>query len=160
MCWVCDHPESTKAARLAYVQGLLEDHPWVVIGVDRDGYRPPYSYTVGLTELGRPELLVTGLSKERASNVLMAVAEQVLDAEVPAPGTRLRLPGQRPGEIVRVAEPGVHLGVAADLFGERLSALQLVYADVRGRWPWDKTFRNGRAGQPVLGPRTRIAAEI
>jgi Domain of unknown function (DUF4262) len=158
MCWVCDHPESTKAARLAYVRGLLEDHPWVVIGVEQDGCRPPYSYTVGLTETGTPELLITGLTKERGANVLMAFAEQLLDAEAPAPGTRLQLPGRRPGEIVRVAEPSVHLAVAADLFGERLTALQLVYADIRGRWPWDKNFRNGRAGQPVLGPRARIAA--
>lgn len=157
MCWVCDHPESTKAARLAYVRGLLEEHPWVVVGVERDGYRPPYSYTVGLTAVGLPELVITGLSKDRAANVLIAATEQILDAETPAPGTRIRLPGRRPGEVVRVAEPGVHLDVAADLFGERLTALQLVYADVRGRWPWDKNFRNGRAGQPVLGPRTRAA---
>lgn len=157
MCWVCDHPESTKAARLAYVRGLLEEHPWVVVGVDRDGYRPPYSYTVGLTEFDLPELVITGLAKDHAANVLMAVAEQVLDAEVPTVGTRTRLPGRRPGEVVRVAEPSVHLDVAAGLFGERLTALQLVYADVRGRWPWDKNFRNGRAGQPVLGPRTRTA---
>lgn len=153
MCWVCDHPESTKAARLAYVQGLLAEHPWVVVGVDRDGRRPPYSYTVGLTELDRPELLITGLSKERAVNVLIAAVEQVLDTGTPAVGAAIRLPGKRPGEVVGVAEPGVHLAVAADLFGERLTALQLVYADVRGRWPWDKDFRNGRAGQPVLGPR-------
>lgn len=158
MCWVCDHPESTKAARLAYVRGLLKEHPWVVIGVDRDGYRAPYSYTAGLTEFDRPELVITGLSKDRAAHVLMAVAEQVSEAGLPSAGTRLRLPGKRPGEIVRVAEPGVHLSVAGDLFGERLEAFQLVYADVRGRWPWDKNFRNGRAGQPVLGPRTRVAA--
>ena len=157
MCWVCDHPESTKAARLEYVRGVLEEHPWVVIGVDRDGYRPPYSYTVGLTGLDRPELVITGLSKERAANVLMAVAEQVLDAGAPPAGARVRLPGNRPGEIVRIAEPSVHLGIAADLFGERVTALQLVYADVRSRWPWDKNFRGGRAGQPVLGPRARFA---
>jgi hypothetical protein len=153
MCWVCDHPESTRAARLAYVRGLLAEHPWVVIGVERDGCRPPYSYTAGLTEVDLPELVITGLPKDRAAKVLMAAAEQMLDAEVPEPGTRIRLPGRRPGEVVQVAEPSVHLEVAADLFGERLAALQLVYADVRGRWPWDETFRDGRAGQPVLGPR-------
>ena len=160
MCWVCDHPESDKAARLAYVRGVLEEHPWVIIGVDRDGYRPPYSYTVGLTELGRPELLITGLSKERAARVLMATAEQVLAAGAPAAGARVQLPGKRPGEIVRVAEPGVHLGIAADLLGERVTAIQLVYADIRGRWPWDENFRNGRAGQPVLGPRTRPGKQV
>ncbi|MGH3248652.1 MAG: DUF4262 domain-containing protein [Trebonia sp.] len=158
MCWVCDHPESTRSARLAYVRGLLDEHPWVVIGVERDGYRPPYSYTVGLTELDRPEFVITGLSKRRAADVLIAVAEKVLDGSTPAPGARLRLPGRRLGEVVRVAEPGVHLGVAADLFGERLTAIQLVYADQRGRWPWDISFRDGRGGQPVLGLRAKKAA--
>ena len=157
MCWVCDHPEATKDARLDYVRGLLAEHPWVVIGVERDGHRPPYSYTVGLSELGRPELLITGLSKDRAANILTAVAEQLIESETPVPGAMLRLPGKRPGEVVRVAEPGVHLEVAADIFPDQLSALQLVYADSRGRWPWDPAFRNGRAGQPVLGPRTPAA---
>lgn len=158
MCWVCDHPEATRSARLAYVRGMLAEHPWVVIGVERDGLRPPYSYTVGLTELDRPELLITGLSKARAADVLIAVAEKVLGPGAPTAGTRLRLPGRRPGEVVHVAEPGIHLEVAAELFGERLTALQLVYADLRGRWPWDKDFRNGRGGQPVLGLRTTRAA--
>lgn len=158
MCWVCDHPEATRSARLAYVRGMLAEHPWVVIGVDRDGLRPPYSYTVGLTELDRPELLITGLPKGRAAEVLIAVAEEVLGAGTPAAGARLELPGRRPGEIVRVTEPGVHLDVAAELFGERLTAIQLVYADQRRRWPWDENFRNGRGGQPVLGLRARQAA--
>jgi len=158
MCWVCDHPEATRSARLAYVRGMLAEHPWVVIGVERDGLRPPYSYTAGLTELDRPELLITGLSKARAADVLIAVAEKMLGAGAPTAGTRFRLPGRRPGEVVYVAEPGIHLEVAAELFGERLTALQLVYADLRGRWPWDKDFRNGRGGQPVLGLRTTPAA--
>jgi hypothetical protein len=157
MCWVCDHPEAPKAAQLAYVRGLLDEHPWLVIGVERDGYRPPYSYTVGLTELDQPELLITGLAQERAAKVLIAVAEKMGGAGMPAAGARIQLPGRRPGEIVRVGEPGVHLEVAAGLFGERLAALQLVYADLRGRWPWDKNFRNGRGGQPVLGLRGREA---
>jgi Domain of unknown function (DUF4262) len=33
------------------------------------------------------------------------------------------------------------------------AALQLVYADDRGHWPWDPGFRGGRGGQPVLGVR-------
>jgi len=155
MCWVCDHPRASRQDYLDYLRGKLDEQCWIVIYVQRDRYRPSFSYTVGLTELDQPELVITGLSKERAANVLIAVAEKVLDTEVPTVGARIRLPGRRPGEIVRVAEPGIHLGVAADLFDERLAAIQLVYADQRGRWPWDENFRNGRGGQPVLGPRGR-----
>jgi hypothetical protein len=56
-------------------------------------------------------------------------------------------------EIVEVAEPAVHLPVAAELGGGQLTALQLVYADDRGHRPWDRGFRAGRGGQPVLGAR-------
>ena len=75
-----------------------------------------------------------------------------------APGKRIRLSGRLVVEVVRVAEPGTHLDVAAELFGEQLRALQLVYADRRGHWPWDSRFRGGRGGQPVLGVRAKQAA--
>jgi hypothetical protein len=32
--------------------------------------------------------------------------------------------------------------------------LQMVWADDRDRWPWERGFRGRRGGQPVLGPRT------
>ena len=33
MCWVCEHPESTRQERLDYLRGVLVQHPWDVIGV-------------------------------------------------------------------------------------------------------------------------------
>jgi hypothetical protein len=61
-------------------------------------------------------------------------------------------------EIVQVAEPSVHLGVAAEFHGTGFTAFQLVYADDRGHWPWERGFRGGRGGQPVLGARADEAA--
>jgi hypothetical protein len=43
--------------------------------------------------------------------------------------------------------------VAVELYGQRISGLQLVHADKRGRWPWDRAYQGGRGGQPVLGLR-------
>jgi len=60
-CWVCEHPESTRQERLDYLRGVLDQHPWVVIGVQEERYRPPYSYTLGLTDRELPELVITGL---------------------------------------------------------------------------------------------------
>jgi hypothetical protein len=56
-------------------------------------------------------------------------------------------------ELVRVAVPTAHLDVAADLFGPDLRAVQVVHADARGHWPWDRGYRGVRGGRPVLGPR-------
>jgi hypothetical protein len=157
MCWVCEHPESTREDRVQYVRGLLDQHCWVVVGVYGERYRPPYSYTVGLTDHGCPELLITGLPKQRAADLLSSAAPDVLGGAALAPGKRLRVGGLAV-EVVQVAEPGAHLDVAAELFGQQLMSLQLVYADRRGHWPWDTRFRGGRGGQPVLGARAKQAA--
>ena len=47
--------------------------------------------------------------------------------------------------------PGSYLAI--ELCGPRVRALQLVHADDRGQWPWDRWYRGVRGGQPVLGPR-------
>ena len=158
MCWVCDHPGSTGQDYLEYLRGLLDQHCWIVIGVRGDRYRPPYSYTVGLVNHGKPELVVTGLPQRRAADLLNDVAAHVMHAEPPAPGERIPLTGGMLIEIVQVAEPSVHLGVAAEISGPQFPAIQLVYADDRGHWPWDRGFRGGRGGQPVLGARAAEAA--
>lgn len=154
MCWQCEHPGATWQDYLGHLRELLEEHCWIVQGVQRERHRPPYAYTVGLAARRRPELVVTGLPYDRAVDLLDRVAAHVVDADAPRPGEVLPLPGGSVAEIVRVAEPGVHLAVAAAINGPGFSALQLVYADERGHWPWDRGFRGGRGGQPVLGARS------
>ncbi|HXT91005.1 MAG TPA: DUF4262 domain-containing protein [Trebonia sp.] len=158
MCWQCDHPGATWQDYLDHLRELLEEHCWIVQGVQRERRRPPYAYTVGLAAHGRPELVVTGMPYDRAVDLLNGVAGHVLHGDPPGPGEVLPLRGGPVVEIVRVTEPSVHLAVAAALNGPQFVALQLVYADDRGRWPWESGFRGGRGGQPVLGARTAVAA--
>lgn len=158
MCWVCEHPESTRQERLDYIRGVLAQHPWIVIGVHEERYRPPYSYTLGLTDRDLPELVITGLPHKRAAGMLVRVAWEVLGGTALAPENRIRLAGGLLAEVVKVAEPGARLDVADGLYGQQLAAVQLVYADRRRHWPWDRKFRDGRGGQPVLGARAEQAA--
>jgi hypothetical protein len=155
MCWQCDHPGATWPDYLEHLRELLDRHCWVVQGVQRKRHRPAYAYTVGLPRQQRPELVVTGLPYDRAVDLLNGAANHVLRTGAPPPGGVLSLRGEPMVEVVQVAEPAVHLAVAAALNGPGFSALQLVYADDRGRWPWDAGFRGGRGGQPVLGVRYR-----
>lgn len=60
-------------------------------------------------------------------------------------------------EIVEVAQPDAHLYSGVDIYGSELRALQPVWADRRGRWPWDAGFWKGRGGQRVLGARATAA---
>jgi hypothetical protein len=59
-------------------------------------------------------------------------------------------------EVVEVEHPDVHLKFAVGICGPDVRALQLVWADDRGRWPWDAGWGHGRRRQPVLGVRTPL----
>jgi Domain of unknown function (DUF4262) len=161
MCWLCDHPGSTRLEYLAHVADLIGCHGWAVQGVQRDRIHPPWAYTVGLTASGKPELVVTGMPLVRATRLLDDVAAHVLHADAPRPGDQVPLVGGPLIEIVTVAEPAAHLLTAVEFYGSGVQALQLVHADDRGRWPWEVGFRGARGGQPVLGvrvpPPTRAA---
>lgn len=158
MCWFCDHPNAKLGEYLAHVRDIIEDYGWFVQGVSRDGPHPPWSYTVGLTEAGRPELVVTGLGLNRAHDLLNMVAAHVMHGTAPRPGERIPLIDGPMIEIVRVAEPAAHLKTAVEVYGAGIQALQLVHADDRGHWPWDVGYRSAQGAQPVLGVRTSKSA--
>ena len=157
MCWQCDHPGSTYQDYLDHLRDLMRCHGWTVQGVQGDRIHPPWAYTVGLTEFGQPELVVTGMRMGPAAELLNNVADHVLHAEAPKPGEQVPLAGGPLIEIVTVTEPSAHLNVAVDFYGPGIRALQLVHADDRGHWPWDIGWRGIRGGQPVLGIREPAA---
>jgi hypothetical protein len=151
MCWMCDHPGSSRADYLAYMRNVMDRCGWAVQGIERDGPHPPWAYTVGLTRLGRPELVVTGMSLHRVTHLLNDMAAHALHADNPKLGERVELTGGPVIQMVQVAEPTAHLHIAAEMFGPRIQALQVVHADDRGHWPWECGYRGVRGGQPVLG---------
>lgn len=153
MCLVCENPDWTRADYLTHMRGLIALHGWAVQGVRGDRIHPPWAYTVGLTAHDEPELVVTGLRLRRAADLLNDVAAHVLHAAAPAHGEQVQLADGPLTEFVAVAEPTAHLLIAAEMFGPGIRALQVVHADDRGHWPWDRGYRGVRGGQPVLGPR-------
>jgi hypothetical protein len=157
VCWQCDHPEATRQDYLAYMQDLIDQFGWAVVGVEGDRIHPPWAYTLGLTQYARPELVITGLPGPRATWLLNTVAPYVLGAKIPRPGDDVLIEGCPAMEVVGVAEPSAHLAVAVEVYGQGIQALQLTYPDERGHWPWHPGFRGQhRGGQPVLG--VRVAA--
>jgi hypothetical protein len=155
MCVFCDDPTLTYPEYLARMARLADEHGWAVQGVARDRHRPPRAYTVGLTRHGRPELLVTGLPLRPAAELFNGMAARLLHGTTPAPGERVQ-PADGPlVEFVAVEHPDVHLLTALALYGSQVRGLQVVWADTRGGWPWERGFRGRRGGQPLLGPRAR-----
>ena len=153
MCWICDHPGASEREYTEHMRELIVSFGWAVQGVERDGVHPPWAYTVGLSGHRRPELVITGMALTRATGVLNGMAAHLLHAEPPEPGTQAQLRDGPLVEIVRVAVPWAHLNMAVELYGDGIRALQLVHADKRGNWPWDRRYQGVRGGQPILGQR-------
>ena len=151
MCWQCDHPDKTLDDYLALIRETIATHGWAVQHVEDD--RTPFSYTVGLHARGLPELLVTGLPPRDARWLLDTFAKRLTPGRRPVVGDQLVLPANTRVELVEVAHPDAHMGIAVAICGYDVCAVQLVWADGRGRWPWGPGFDDGRRRQPVLGAR-------
>lgn len=149
MCWQCDHPGGDYYGEV--VLPAIACFGWMVQWVEPTRVHAELAYTVGLTDHGLPELVVTGLAGQPAAQLLDA-AGNLLHERPAKEGDRWTV-GGRQLELVHVPEPSAHLLTAATLYGPRLRAFQLVHADDGGVWPWHRGHRAGKGGQPVLGPR-------
>ncbi|MFD2470982.1 DUF4262 domain-containing protein [Amycolatopsis silviterrae] len=159
MCQMCEEPERSGPQYLIeplYLTEALDqirEYGWCVQGVLGTGSRPSWAYTAGLTAQGMPELAVTGLPPYQAVYLLDVAAEHALQTGPPIPGQQWLLPRLPRVEAVRISTPAVHLDVAVSCYGEEIQAVQLVYADPEGRFPWSPHYNLGLGGQPVLGVR-------
>ena len=151
MCWHCNHPELTYDDYLdTVILPLVHQNGWAVQGVSG---RHPFAYTVGLTECGVPELVITGMDDCAAATVLNAIAGRVLREDLDV-GARVDLSGLAL-EVLAVEHPDLHLLTATALYGDEVRGLQLVWPDDRGRYPWQPGHRSRRGGQPLLGRPVR-----
>jgi hypothetical protein len=93
------------------------------------------------------------VSSQRAIRLLNVVAKDMMSGKTLAPGQKIAVTSGPLVEIVEVANPDAHMTWAVAFGGQGVRALQLVWADGRGRWPWAAAFSDSRGRQPVLGVR-------
>jgi hypothetical protein len=155
MCWECDNPDRTIEGYFDEVREAIRKHGWMVQYVESD--RTPFAYTIGLHDWGLPELSITAVSPQRATRLLNAVARDAVTGRTLTPGQQIKLSAGPLIEIVEMSHPDAHLNFAVAFGGTEIRALQLVWADGRGRWPWSGAFCDGRRRQPVLGIRSSAA---
>ena len=155
MCWQCDNPHRTTDEYLDELRATIRAHRWAVQFVESD--QRPFAYTVGLSDKGLPELLVTGMRARTAAKLLNVIGHQMVDeGMVLKPAEHIDYGGKFLLEVVNVEHPDVHLKFAVGVYGSKIRACQLVWADDDGRWPWDRGWGHGRRRQPVLGIRSPL----
>lgn len=155
MCWQCDNPDKTQDDYLQLLREKIDTHGWMVQYVESP--TRPVAYTIGLYERGLPELLVTGLDPQPAMWLLETFVRRSLSGLKASAGERVSLPARTQVELVTVEHPDAHMDMAVGIYGPDIAAVQLVWADDRGRWPWAPGFDDGRRSQPVLGARSQNA---
>ncbi len=156
MCWKCENPNGTTEAYLDELRRMMRDHHgWAVQFVEHD--KRPFAYTVGLHNRGLPELLITGLDPLVSTGVLNSIAHMIVDnGAALAPAMHIDYEDRFLIEVVEVEHPDVHLKFAVEICGPDVRALQLVWADNWGRFPWESGWSHGRRRQSVLGVRAPV----
>ena len=131
----------------------IRDHGWVVIFVAAEGTEAAFAYTIGLTRFhGHPEMLVSGMGRSASAVVLNQFGASVGSGAWFSPGQVVRQ-GTHRMQFVPVDDP-TQLVEAQEMYASEaglVPALQVVYTDHQGHWPWDKGWRDGQRAQPIFG---------
>lgn len=125
---------------------------WAVTGVYGDELGPAFAYTTGLTEFFRPELVIYGLDPEQACRILNRTAELLIANDrlfdTPRLGSILRPPYQLTS-LPALDTDG--LTVTRLLYGPDFPAVQLIWPDAGGRFPWEPGYSIALEVQPLSG---------
>jgi hypothetical protein len=136
---------------------LIDQFGWAVTNVfpTEDDPVSPFSYTVGLTAHGYPELIIAGLDPATSQALLNDLAARVYDrAERFTTGQRITdlLAGYEAVIVEGPATDALYPGAALARYGQdAVSLQQIVWPDPQGRYPWDTGYAYGPHVQPVLG---------
>src|SRR5262245_41050188 len=117
-------------------------HGWHVILVAASDSAPEFAYTVGLTAtFGHPEIAVFGLRSTTAHKLLNEAGSAIRNGSVFGAGVRSSelLVGT---DVAFIAFPRGeyprYLGFARQYYGgDGFAALQLMWPDPNGRFPWE-----------------------
>jgi hypothetical protein len=145
--------EAAHARVFTDLLGLIEEHGWAVRNVMAGTAADEvcFSYTVGLTAFGHPEVIILGMPYESAQEFLNLIGDEVRRGSRYEHGT---VTGEFTDDARVVfihAENTDRLTAVEDVYG-RVNALQLIWPDSTGRLPWQQGDRNSLGAQPLLGP--------
>lgn len=148
-----DSRAAAKAMAIADMRDKVAKHGWGVVGVfpTPGDPGPGFAYTVGLSEKGLPELVMYGLPTEVAHDIVNMVAKSMVDKES-APPVGEPIYGVASAPLMPIGlKDATDLSMVCSLYGSVASAIQLVWPDKAGAWPWDEHYSISADKQPILG---------
>lgn len=123
MCRMCDDPNLTPADLRGQTMAAIDRYGWLVQYVEAGEGQPSFAYTVGLTGVGLPEVLVVGLPPHMA-HALLNRAAILCQRELIHLNDVLEEP--EAGEYRLVPYRGTEqLHTAQDVYGDHIQVLEL-----------------------------------
>lgn len=146
---------SNITAVLKKVADDIKKFGLAVITVPSDGEVPTLAYSIGLWGARHhPEIVVFGLPPEVAHTIINDVGRRVKNGKRFKDGDVVEKLANFPMAFVEVPRDRFegHLNVALAYYGHgEFTALQLVWPDTQGKFPWQPSYDEKlRRAQPVL----------
>ncbi|RIK10772.1 MAG: hypothetical protein DCC49_02280 [Acidobacteria bacterium] len=134
------------------IDHAIEQHGYFIQYVVGDGRHPTWAYTIGCLNLDRPEAVVVGLDPESTAGILRCYWHAISSGADLATGREVEQPAfDRLARLVEVAKR--HWRGKEDLmlgcrnyyrsiggFPSAPRAVQIVWCDDDGRYPWHEGF--------------------
>ncbi|HPG04863.1 MAG: DUF4262 domain-containing protein [Rhodoblastus sp.] len=140
------------------IDDLVEKGSWLVVFVGADKQTTPptpgFSYTVGLTEHGLPELVIAALPPDVAHGTLNQIGALMRKNGPFKNGDISYEVLQGNFRVAFVDLPGGALPIANARYGaDDYHALQVFWPDPNGRLPWEPDIQQRLFGVGLVAPR-------
>jgi hypothetical protein len=146
--------EDAHARVFAELLGLIDEYGWAVRSVmsGASAEEVEFTYTIGLTALGHPEVIILGMSEKSAHEFLNMIGDEVWRGARYEHGTVTGDFTDGDAVVVFIRAEDTHRLTAVEQVFGRVDALQMIWPDSTGRLPWQDGYRNPPEAQPLLGP--------
>jgi hypothetical protein len=143
--------EQEEDPNLAVVRSHIAEFGLAIRHVAGDDEHAPFSYTIGLTAIGHPEIVMTGMPFEYAQQFLNLIGRLVREGGRFQVGMWTEALTDAHPQLLIAVDNTSELTAVEQLYGD-VHALQLVWSDSHGNFPWQSGWRNPLSAQPLLGP--------
>lgn len=116
----------------------MMEYGWIVTGVPSIGI----CYTVGLMDkFNHPEIVIHGLPVQTAYVFLQSIVKMIGDGQRFEPGKNYDELANFPTQFVVVDRSNADwVGMVYNYNGPNFNALQMVWTDTKGKFPWETGF--------------------
>ncbi|MET3807298.1 hypothetical protein ABIB25_004321 [Nakamurella sp. UYEF19] len=134
----------TEEQSLANVRDQISRFGWSITAVegavDDEGVFPAFAYSIGFTRHRLPEILISGRPTEEAYQVLNQLGNGIKRGLRLVPEVRLTIAGLNLFFLPIASPANVLLTAGAVYQNRQIEALQAIWADSEGHFPWEQAI--------------------